>query len=430
MGLLLLFFNLFFLNGPQDLTYYDQSSVSIDVDTTIVISRIEFLGNRKTNSDFLFSFLGLSPKENYTIAEIKTCVNKLQQVFGIYNSHFELEKQHESYLLKVYVEEQKTILPIFAFGVQPQNKWAQIGFAELNLWGKGDELWGYYQNNQGRHSGQFFYKDRYFLQSKYDVFVQLLSWNSVEPINTPNDQRVNYQFGIDLYGTGVERRIREDLIVGFDASYFREKYKSLDRGDTGLSLDLNLNKYQFKWRLNLDRLKYNRLYKENYQLNLDYQTILTPRFNQLFHQFSGQLKYYDKLSKKTEFASRLFVGVASNFNSPFAPFVVDSYVNVRAAGNRILRATGLTSISLEVRQELITYKALVLQAVVFNDNAIFRQPGEQVILNKLHNSMLSSVGTGMRIHYQDFHNAILRIDYGINLSNGNKQWLIGIGQFF
>ena len=150
-----------------------------------------------------------------------------------------------------------------------------------------------------------------------------------------------------------------------------------------------------------------------------------------FLKFNSTLKYFKKINKKGNLALQYTFGVATNNNSPFSPFVIDGFLNIRGVGNRIERGTAQSVFNLEYRQTLLNKKFFTIQALIYNDIGALRQPGQSIseLINL--NNYYNSTGIGIRLHSKLFYKTIFRFDYGVNLLNHSQNgFSFGFGQFF
>lgn len=135
--------------------------------------------------------------------------------------------------------------------------------------------------------------------------------------------------------------------------------------------------------------------------------------------------------KRINYAARLKLAISTNNDSPFAPFVADSHVNIRGIGNRIDRGTAQAVLNLEMRWTAFHRKYWSSQFVVFSDFGTWRNPGGRIedLINQ--DNFREFVGAGLRINYQKVFGATFRIDYGFDVFNPNERGLvIGLGQYF
>ena len=152
-----------------------------------------------------------------------------------------------------------------------------------------------------------------------------------------------------------------------------------------------------------------------------------PEFVIGFNDFT----YYRRMGKKGNWASRLRLGLASNMNTPFAPFTVDNNINIRGVGNTIDRGTGAIVLNTEYRHTLIDKNWLVLQSNIFVDAGSWRNPGGDFGDFGDDDNIRVYPGVGLRVIHKKIFNAIFRIDYGYGITKNAARGLVfGIGQYF
>ena len=128
---------------------------------------------------------------------------------------------------------------------------------------------------------------------------------------------------------------------------------------------------------------------------------------------------------------RLRLAISTNNNTPFAPFVVDSHVNIRGVGNRIDRGTAQVVFNAEYRHTIFDTNKWAAQSVVFSDSGTWRKPGGE--LSDLLNSeqFRQFIGGGIRIIYKKYYGAVFRVDYGVDIFNKKQRGVVlGLGQYF
>ena len=339
------------------------------------------------------------------------------------------DRTYNGYILNIKLVEQKTLLPIVNFGFQESNKWGQLGLVDLNLFGTGDELLFYYQNNQGKHGGEVYYKKNRIFGQPINIKTSFLRWSSTEPVIFGATERFDYDFTLTQLGIGLEFLISNQISVSGGISGFTEAYNSYDSNAPGPE-SLNLTKGLVNLETNFSNIKYDGIYKENFSINLKAQKVATLGQDDIFYLLQTNLKFFKRIGKYSEFASQVNVGIASNSDSPFAPFVIDSYSNVRAAGDRVLRGTGIVSSNFEWREELYKKEKIIIQGVAFLDAVSLRLPGNEIQWGINNFNYFVSSGIGFRLHYTKFYNAVFRLDYGYEITRGDSQVIFGIGQYF
>jgi hypothetical protein len=125
------------------------------------------------------------------------------------------------------------------------------------------------------------------------------------------------------------------------------------------------------------------------------------------------------------------LGLASNVDTPFAPFTVDNNLNIRGVGNRIDRGTGAIVFNTEYRHTLIDENWFVLQSNVFIDGGSWRNPGGGFDDFADSQNIRIYPGVGLRFMHKKIFNAIFRIDYGYGITKDASHGLVfGIGQYF
>jgi hypothetical protein len=62
--------------------------------------------------------------------------------------------------------------------------------------------------------------------------------------------------------------------------------------------------------------------------------------------------YFKRVGAKGNWANRLRLGLASNDNTPFAPFALDNNVNLRGVGILVDRGTGSFVLNTEYRHTI------------------------------------------------------------------------------
>jgi hypothetical protein len=222
--------------------------------------------------------------------------------------------------------------------------------------------------------------------------------------------------------------------VEFGASYFVERYSKLElaSGETQPGPDaLTLPKALGRLLLVADHINYNSFLLSGYHLQSLYQNVYTFDDPVPFNSLILQGRYYKMLPRKINLATRLRFGIASNSDSPFAPFVVDSHINLRGVGNRIERGTAQLILNAEIRKTITKSPLWATQLVLFTDVGSWRDPGGELSDIFDTNNFRHFIGGGFRIIYRKIFGAVLRVDYGIDIYNTQESGIIlGFGQYF
>jgi len=409
------------------------SNIAAQTESSNVIQFIKFKGLKRTQASFLTQHL---QTRSGTIAKdglIQQDVQRLKNIAGIGNASARLDTLPTGIQLTFDIDEVRTLLPILNFGGIEGNVWFQAGFSDINWQGKGQSLSVVYQNNDRRHSGNIYYKVPRITGTTWGFSASLNKWSSREPLFF-EEGMVNYDYDNNGIGLTAIKQFNLLKYLEVGGTYFIEEYTKSNLqfledspGPDGLR--------QPKWLSKIAYSENHLNYHYFYIQGLQWQAVLQDVFNTLdrtwFHSFQLQGKYFKRIGLRGNLASRVRFGIATNNDTPFAPFVVDSHVNIRGVGNRIDRGTAQLILNTEYRHTLKENKKFGVQAVAFSDAGTWRNPGGELkdIFDK--NQFRVFVGGGFRLIYNKIYGAVFRVDYGIDVFNKEQRgFVIGLGQYF
>ena len=401
--------------------------------TLKTIDQLEFEGLKKTQSSFLLHFLKSLPGTSLTEKSIQKDVQMLKNISGIGNANYKVDSTGNKTKLIYQVEEVKTLLPIVNFGGIKGNLWFQLGFTDINWRGKGQSLSGYYQNNDRRHSGQIFYKIPWYRGKPWGFSASLTKWSSREPVFFP-EGTVNYDYDNNSIALSVIRHFGFYRNLELGGTFFIEKYtkSELQFLDTPPGpATFRQPKYLSKLEYSENFLNYHLFYLKGYSWRLAMQNVYNTVDKNWFNTLQFQGRSFKRFGHRGNLAMRLRLAISTNNETPFAPFVVDSHVNLRGVGNRIDRGTGQVVFNAEYRHTVYNSSRWAGQLVAFSDIGTWRNPGGD--FSDLYDSenFRHFIGGGFRIIYQKVFGAILRVDYGFDVFNKNQNGIvIGLGQYF
>jgi hypothetical protein len=219
----------------------------------------------------------------------------------------------------------------------------------------------------------------------------------------------------------------------FGINIFNEKYQYVS-GDVPLQVPrfLDLDKILFKLLYDYDRLDYSYQYVSGFRSLLTLQSVSSDDKSQDdFFIGWNDLLYFKRVSSNGNWASRLRLGLATNSESPFAPFALDNNLNIRGVGNLIDRGTGVVLLNTEYRHTVYEKDWFSLQGNVFIDSGSWRKPGGDLDDFISSENIKIYPGLGLRFIHKKIYNAIFRIDYGLGITkNSSKGIVFGIGQYF
>ena len=399
----------------------------------LTITDIKFEGLKKTQASFLEQFIETTPGVECSEDQIQKDIQKLKNIAGIGNVKHRIQKSENQTILIFEIQEVKTLLPIVNFGGIKDNFWFQLGFLDFNWQGKGQFLSAHYQNNDQRHSGQIYFRVPFLKKSQWGYSVSISKWASREPLYF-EEGVVNYDYDNNSIGATAIRRFGLQRSLEFGGTYFIEKYsKSTQQflDNTPGPESLRQPKFLTKIEYNENFLDYHLFYLKGLEWRISLQDVYNTLDKSWFHSLQFQGRHFTRIGNRGNLATRLKLAISTNNETPFAPFVVDSHVNLRGVGNRIDRGTAQAVLNIEYRHGVYESSNWGAQLVAFSDIGTWRNPGGQLDDLIDPDQFRHFVGGGFRIIYQKIYGAVLRVDYGIDIYNPRQRGLVlGLGQYF
>ena len=399
----------------------------------LVVNKIEFEGLKKTKSDYLFRFLDTPIQEAIALEEIEKDVQRLRNLPTISQATYQIDTIESKLNLTIKIEEASTLFPIINFGGVKGNFWYQVGFNDTHWLGRGYQLSGFYQNIDRRHNGNLYLRAPFFRGGKLGFSASLLRYASTEPVYI-SDQSVYFDYTNSSIALSGIYQINRTQSFELGGSYFTEDYQKdkrhdgeATRGPESFQQPKTLGKAIHR----IDKINYHFFYLFGFENISNFQTVYNLDEQTLFHIFLNETRYFKRIKRKGNLAARLRIGVSTNTDSPFAPFVLDSHINIRGSGNRIDRGTAALIFNLEYRHTVYDKKRIAAQVVGFSDIGNWRTPGGDLSELTTTQNFRHFLGGGIRVINKKAFNSMLRIDYGVDIYNFNEKGLvIGVGQYF
>ncbi|MEM1319120.1 MAG: outer membrane protein assembly factor [Bacteroidota bacterium] len=417
-GVLLLF--LLMINGLQ-------------LNAQHTVRAIHLEGLKKTKSDYLNRFIDSRVGQLMDTLLLQADVQRLKNLNGIADASFRIDTVGKEAIISFEMKEALTLFPILNFGGVRGNFWYQVGFNDDNWRGRGHKITAFYQNNDGRDNFSIYYKIPQFRRGRWGGSLSIMKWASIEPLFF-DDATVFYDYDNFSVGlTGIYTFNRQNTLE-FGMTYFVEDYGKNSRHEgipTPGPQSLEQPKALGKLIYNRNALKYHFFYLEGLDNIASLQTVLNLDDQSWFHIFLNDTRFFKRIEENGNLALRFRAGIATNNDTPFAPFVLDSYVNIRGSGNRIERGTAALILNAEYRHTMFEGDKIAGQVVGFSDIGSWRKPGGE--LNDLvnGNTLQFFAGGGIRIIHKLAFNAIFRLDYGIDIRDTNRRGVVlGLGQYF
>jgi outer membrane protein insertion porin family len=398
-----------------------------------IVSKIEVKGTKRTKVSFVEKLVKVQegmPLDSFQMEQDITRLKRLPSISHAYFQVFPLKE--EEYEVNYTVEENFTLIPFANLFSSANDDFAfRVGLQEFNFLGSNITLGGFYQLDVFNSYG-FSVRAPYLFSDKLGLAFNYNDFNTQEPVFF-SDDTADYRYrnsGFEFLGL-YEFNLKNRIELGF--SLFTEDYSYISGATRpNVPLALNVDKHLLKFIYNYEDIDYFYHYLDGFKSNLNFQYVgssdeALPEFLIGFNDFS----LFKRIGNHGNWANRLRLGLASNVNSPFAPFTVDNNLNIRGVGNTIDRGTGAIVFNTEYRHTLVDKDWFVLQSNFFVDGGSWRNPGGN-FGNFLDNENLRIYpGVGLRFIHKRIFNAIFRIDYGHGITKDSANGIVfGIGQYF
>ena len=397
------------------------------------VIQLRVQGNTKTKSSLVHKISRLQTGQVLDSSVIARDIARLIRLPSVAHAYFQVEGDSKKGYTVIYgIEENFTIIPFVNVFTANNDEFAfRIGVQEFNFLGTNSTLGLFYQDDV---FGSFGLNARspYLFSRKWGMAMNYQDLTTLEPVFLENgtaDYRYN-NTSFEVLGL-IEFNFRNRAEFGLNI--FNEDYQYIS-GATDVSVPqaLKVDKLLFKLLYNYDGITYFYHYLDGFRSNLNLQFVTSaseqlPDFWLGFNDFS----YFKRVGGKGNWATRLRLGLASNINTPFAPFAVDNNLNIRGVGNVIDRGTGAIVLNTEYRHSIIEKNWFVLQGNVFVDGGSWRNPGGDFGDFADDQNIRIYPGAGLRFIHKNIFNAIFRIDYGHGVTPGSSRGVVfGIGQYF
>jgi len=402
-------------------------------ETPLTFDEIIFSGNNETKTAYLEQFVICKVNSPTNISYIEKDVQQLKNLSSVADASYSIESVENKKTLTFTIEERRTKLPILNFGGIKNNLWFGIGLIENNFGGRGNQLLAYYQNTDGRHSAEAFFKNPRAGKGKWGYSASIRKWSSIEPLYF-DEGDVLYLYDNNSISFSVIRNLSLQRNIEVGTTVFREAYEQHEEQNLTNPpgpKSFEINKFLSKVQFNENKLFYSFFYLKGYSVNVTAQNVYNFLDGSFFNSAEMEAKTFFRPIEGMNIASRFKFAVSTNSDSPFAPFVADSHVNIRGIGNRIDRGTAQAVFNLEIRKTIYHKNHWASQLVLLSDLGTWRNPGGDFsdLIDK--NNFRHFVGGGVRLIYQKVFGATLRIDYSVDIYNTDERgFVIGLGQYF
>lgn len=402
-----------------------------------VVSGVTFSGTSKIKTSFLAKNIELGIGDTLSLKKIERDLLSLTSLPPVVNTTYRLDTVSEGQIAIEYIlVDALTFFPGISLGNRGDGLWLGAGIQSLNLFQTGQQISVNYVWVDQQHNIDLFYRAPFIGQSRWSVGGTIKRNASLEPLFFEQGT-FDYNYSIKTLGVSPAFRFTPRHSLELPIGVFEETYAIRPHLEQATPMGIPTIDTKRKSLIELiyrsEKIKYDYFLLDGIKNRFFVQWVNTFGEKGNFYSITNITQKFIQLGRGTNIAMRLKLSLATNGESPFAPFVLDNDANIRGVGSRVQRGTGEILTNLEVRQTLFCWDRFAAQAVGFSDLGSWRTPGGS--LNDFRDPTLIKLhtGAGLRLIYTRGHNYILRIDYGFDALHGPSEssgFVIGIGQYF
>lgn len=401
------------------------ASVGVQAQT---VEAIAFDGLNRLKPDFLAHFLDCQVGQPVDSAQsVQDCL-VLRRLPAVFHAHVRWEERDGKLTQVYFIDEVFTLLPYANVGQggAVSSRTVQLGVAEFNAFGRGVWLTADYQYKE-LHSVSLGGMIPYIGGRPWNLSLTAKHWNTVEPLYFGADA-VRYHYRNRLVQVGLEREFAFRTRVGARVAVFDETYTQMETGAVDVAPEYAYFEKSLLQFYTVDQhIDWHFFYLNGTEVEFRGTTVLNDILpEERFYQGDLIAKAYRHKRERWNSAYRLTLGLATNNESPYAPYVFDSQLNVRGAGDRVARGTAGLFATAEWRWTAFDRDWWALQLVGYSDVGWLRTAGKA----RMDEQPEWFGGGGVRVHAKRFYNAVLRVDYGASPITGTHGLTFGLGQFF
>ncbi len=411
------------------------------------ISELNFTGLKKTKSSFLRRIVKVKVGEQLDSLKIKTDIERLKRLDGIAYATFKVEEDGENYSVTYDLKENFSIIPGARIGQANDGSFSfRVSAFEFNGLGRNITFGGFYQREVFDGFGVFL-NHPYLFSNKLGLGVNYQDVTTQQPIfffDRTGAEEVKTQTNYTFTRTGPEVILfyEKDFNNRFEfgVRYFRDEYQVIDGDEDNVLIENVSDKPEPKATQLQTRLSYEYIdldltyqYTEGFRNEVEGSYFFgTQGLLQTDYILSNTTQYFKRLGAKGNFATQLQLQYSNPISSEFTPLTIDNQLNTRGSGNTIDRGTAVFALNTEYRYTLYEKNWFVLQGNSFVDVSAVRRPSLDFDQLLEEDKLRIYPGVGIRFIHKRIFNAVIRLDYGVNvLGNGDAGGLVfGIGQYF
>lgn len=395
---------------------------------------LKIQGNRKLKSSFIKKISDIKSGAKLDSIAIEADIKRLKRLPSIAHAYYQVFPAGDAtYNVFYTIEENFTIIPSANVYTTNNGEFAyRLGLYEFNLFGRNMTFGGFYQKDI-YSSYALNFRAPFLFSRQLGLAVNYQDLTTQEPVFFDNGT-ADYKY--NNVSTEVLGLFQLDFNNRFElgVNYFTEDYQYKSGAlSPNVPQELRVHKLLYKLIYEYNNLNYDYQYVEGFRSIFNFQYVTSRNEAQLPAFLIGwnDFQYFKRFGNKGNWATRLRLGVATNNETPFAPFSVDNNLNIRGVGNVIDRGTAAIVLNTEYRYTLYEKGWFSLQGNAFIDAGSWRNPGGDLGDFGDAQNIRVYPGVGVRFIHKKIFNAIFRIDYGYGVTKDATQGLVfGIGQYF
>ncbi len=397
------------------------------------IEDVKVQGNKRLKSSFVRLISDAKQGKVLDSTVLEHDIIRLKRLPAVSHAYYQVFHSGDNkYNVFYNIEENFTINPQLNIYTTNDDEFAyRAGLYEFNTLGRNIAFGGFYQRDIFDSFGVNL-RAPFLFNNKIGIALNFQSLTTQEPVfldeGTADYKYNNTSFEIlGLYAFNFKHRIETGVTI------FNEDYEYLFGATSDLvPQELSVDKLLFKGVYEYDNLDYYYQYTSGFKSTFNIQYVIAS--NETLPDFLiwwNDFQYFLRVGEKGNWASRLRGGLATNADSPFAPFSVDNNLNVRGVGNTIDRGTGVIVLNTEYRYTFVDKSWFVVQGNAFVDAGSWRNPGGDLGDFGDDQNIRIYPGLGFRFIHKKIFNATFRVDYGYGITPGaTSGFVFGIGQYF
>ena len=415
------------------------SSLQSLAQTKFKVESLNFEGLKKTKASFLTRIAKVKAGQETDSVVVVTDIERFKRLDGIAFADYKVESVGDAgYKITYIVEENFSIIPGIRAGQAADDSFSyRFSAFEFNGLGRNIIFGGFFKKEVFNAFGVFL-EHPYLFTNKLGLGINYMDDSTQQPLFfDPNnsDNATDYVFTNKGFETILFYELNFNNRFEFGVRTSEESYVFLSEDDAGISNAAEPNIRRTAFRGSHEYVDLDIEYQNVSGFRNLFETTVFNKSNTLLQTdfiINNTTQYFKRMGSKGNFASQLQIQFSNPIeNSAFAPLIIDNQLNTRGVGNIVDRGSAIVSLNSEYRLTLLEKGWFVIQGNSFMDVSGVQRPDTN--FNDVFSKNTTRVysGLGVRFIHKYIFNAVLRFDYGINLTgNGGNGFVFGIGQYF